>query len=113
MATAATMNSGPGKPLLRGWSHAVASLVACVATVALLLRGGHDSMRLASLLVYGLSLIAAYTASALYHLGPWQGRARTLARAVDHASIFILIAGTYTPFCVNVLSGSLRPTMLI
>lgn len=65
------------------------------------------------MLAYGLSMIELYAVSAVYHLRAWQGRGRGIVRALDHANIFILIAGTYTPFCVNVLSGWLGPTVLV
>ena len=65
------------------------------------------------MLAYGSSMIELYAVSAVYHLGSWHGRRRGIVRALDHANIFILIAGTYTPFCVNVLSGWLRPAMRV
>jgi len=58
-------------------------------------------------------MIELYTVSALYHIGSWPERVRRKLRALDHANIFILIAGTYTPLCFNLLSGWLRPTILI
>ena len=107
------MSTAPAKPLLRGWSHALALVAAVAVTLALALRTRDDPPRLLSMLVYGLSMIALYGVSAAYHLGPWQGRRRTLIRALDHANIFVVIAGTYTPVCVNVLSGWLRPAVLV
>jgi hemolysin III len=53
-----------------------------------------------------------FAVSAAYHLWPWRAAGRRAARALDHASIFIMIAGTYTPFCVTVLSGWLRTAVL-
>jgi hemolysin III len=100
-------------PRLRGWSHAVAAFVAVVATVGLAARGRQDPPLLGPLLVYGASLIFLFTASAVYHLGAWQGRLRTLFRAIDHAGIFVVIAGTYTPVCVTLLSGDLRTWTLV
>lgn len=100
------------KPLLRGWSHAIAVVAAVAATVALSWASRDDLPRLLSLLAYGLSLSALFATSALYHIGTWPGRWRTTLRAIDHANIFFVIAGTYTPICVNVLSGPLRVFML-
>lgn len=100
------------KPLLRGWSHAVAAIGALVVTCALYLQTVHDLPRLVSHMIFGFSLIVLYVVSATYHIGRWQGRWESRLLAFDHANIFILIAGTYTPFCVNVLSGWLRPVML-
>ncbi|HZK67463.1 MAG TPA: hemolysin III family protein [Chloroflexota bacterium] len=102
----------PAKPLLRGWFHAGAAVLSVGATVGLLLRTRNDLVRLLSLLAFGLSMVELYTVSAIYHIGHWQGRTRTVLRSLDHANIFVLIAGTYTPICVNVLTGWLRTTML-
>ena len=93
------------KPLLRGWLHAVAAVGAAGATIGLLVVTPVDPRRLIPVLVFGLSMVALYTISAVYHLGRWQGRRLTMLRAADHASIFVLIAGTYTPICMIVLAG--------
>lgn len=100
------------KPLLRGWSHAIAALGAVVVTIILLLQTHGDTLRFVSLLVFGLSMIALYVGSAVYHIGRWHGRSEAVLRAIDHANIFLLIAGTYTPICVNVLTGTLRVVAL-
>lgn len=100
------------KPLLRGWFHVAAALGAAAATALLLLQTYGDLARFFSMLVFGLSMIELYTVSAIYHVGWWKGRRRAVLRGFDHANIFILIAGTYTPVCVNVLSGWLRVTIL-
>ena len=100
------------RPLLRGWFHVFAAAGAVAATVWLLLQTLDDLVRFFSLLVFGLSMIELYTVSAIYHVGWWKGRRRTALRALDHANIFVVIAGTYTPICVNVLSGWLRVTIL-
>ncbi len=101
------------KPALRGWSHALAAVAAIVVTIALLLQSYDDLVRSASLLIFGLTMIVLYGVSAIYHIGPWQGRPRAVLRALDHANIFLLIAGTYTPISVNVLSGRLRVAVLV
>src|SRR5579883_2612533 len=103
------------KPLLRGWFHAGAALVSLALTVALCWATRHDPPRMISMLVFGLSMIELYTVSAVYHIGTghWSAKTARRLRALDHANIFVLIAGTYTPLCFNVLSGWLRPTLLI
>lgn len=101
------------KPLLRGWFHAFAALGSVAATIGFLLQTIDDLIRFLSLLVFGLSMIELYTVSAIYHIAGWKGRRRTVLRALDHANIFVLIAGTYTPICVNVLSGWLRVSVLV
>jgi hemolysin III len=101
------------KPLLRGWSHALATVGAIALTVALCLRTQDDVPRLVSVLVYGLSMVELFAVSAIYHIGAWRPEVRSKLRAVDHSNIFVLIAGTYTPICFNVLEGWLRVTILV
>ncbi|HEX6291311.1 MAG TPA: hemolysin III family protein [Herpetosiphonaceae bacterium] len=110
--THARSHAAERKPLLRGWSHALAALAAVVVTIILLIETHTDLLRFLSLLIFGLSMIWLYLGSAVYHIGRWQGRRHQVLRALDHANIFLLIAGTYTPICVNVLTGSLRITVL-
>ncbi len=100
------------KPLLRGWLHAGAAVVALAFTVALCWRTLNDPARFFSMLVFGLSMAWLFAVSAVYHIGTWRPETHHKLRAVDHANIFVLIAGTYTPICVNALSGWVRPTFL-
>lgn len=101
------------KPLLRGWSHAVAAVGAIILTVLLGWLGRGDGLRLAALFVFGISTSALYTLSALYHLRePRRPARQRLMRTLDHAGIFIGIAGTYTPFCMLVLQGWQRIALL-
>lgn len=101
------------KPLLRGWSHALAAVISVGLTVALGVRSYDDPIRLLSLLVFGVSTIQLYAVSAIFHIGSWRGRRYAMWRTLDHASIFVVIAGTYTPFCVNVMSGWQGPAVLV
>jgi hemolysin III len=66
-----------------------------------------------SMLIFGLSMIELYTVSAIYHIGNWPAPQRRVLRTIDHANIFILIAGTYTPLCFILLSGWFRIAMLL
>ena len=100
------------KPLLRGYSHAVAAVVAGAGTVVLLVRTAGDTPKLISVLIYGVSLVVLFTVSALYHVGSWSPSRRALLRRLDHTNIFLLIAGTYTPVAVNVLDGVWRYVVL-
>jgi hemolysin III len=101
------------KPLMRGWSHAVAAVASIVLTVILCVLSRHDIPRMISMLIFGLSMIELYTISAVYHIVTWNPAKRRVLRAIDHANIFVLIAGTYTPLCFNILTGWLRTTILI
>jgi hemolysin III len=100
------------KPLLRGYSHAVFAVVAAVGTVILIVRTAGDAPKQLSVLVYGISLVVLFGVSGLYHVGTWSPRRRALLRRIDHADIFLLIAGTYTPVAVNVLGGGWRVAVL-
>ena len=79
------------------------SLAGFVALVALAWAYG-DAWRLASCGVYGASLVGLYLASTLYH-GARRPRAKRLLQALDHCGIYLLIAGTYTPFTLVTLRG--------
>ncbi len=108
-----TLPQAAVKPLLRGWFHALAAVAAVAITAALCWQSRADTPRLLSLAVFGLCMIAVYGVCAVYHIGRWPEATRRRLRALDHANIFVLIAGTYTPLCFNVLSGWLRPALLI
>jgi hemolysin III len=101
------------KPLLRGWLHAGAALIALGFTAVLGWRSWSDWPRLISLLVFGASMVELYTMSAIYHIGHWRPQVLRRLRALDHANIFVLIAGTYTPLCYNLLDGWLRWVILV
>jgi hemolysin III len=58
-------------------------------------------------------MIELYTVSALYHIINWSAARRRVLRAIDHANIFVVIAGTYTPLCFNILTGWVRLAILI
>ncbi len=103
----------PPKPLLRGWLHAAGAVAALITTIVLLVETAGDHARFLSLLVFGLSMILLYVVSAVYHIGTWPERRRTILRTLDHANIFVFIAGAYTPICVILLSGASRITLLI
>ncbi len=65
------------------------------------------------MLIFGLSMIELYTVSAIYHIITWSAAKRRVLRSIDHANIFILIAGTYTPLCFNILTSWVRVTLLV
>jgi hemolysin III len=87
-------------------SHGIAALLALVATPLLILRAVEvgDAAFVAGVAVFCATAVFLYTASTVYHALP-DGRARRVCWLLDHAGIFLLIAGTYTPFTLGVLSG--------
>jgi hemolysin III len=99
------------KPKLRGVSHQVAFFVALTAGVVLvaLAPGKREAW---AAFVYAVSLAGMYGISALYHRRWWTLPARKRMRRLDHAAIFLLIAGTYTPICVVGLHD-VRGTVLL
>jgi hemolysin III len=88
--------ASPAKPLLRGVSHQVAFFCAIVASAVLVVRARPGAATLAAL-VFGASLVMLFGTSALYHRVEWSPEARKRMRRLDHAAIFLLIAGGYTP----------------
>jgi hemolysin III len=90
------------KPILRGRLHQ-AAFFAAVPAAALLIGSAPNGTSRAAAIVYGLSLIALFGASAMYHRGDWSPRVVPRLRRLDHSMIFVLIAGTYTPFCLLAL----------
>jgi hemolysin III len=93
---------------INGITHAAGGLLAALG-LGVLLATAASSGRLDQLVafgVFGLSLIALYAASALYHLLPLSPSGVARLRTLDHMAIFVLIAGTYTPFCLLALDGA-------
>jgi hemolysin III len=103
----------PGKPRWRGVLHQWACLSSVPLGIALVLAAEGARARIA-VTVYALSLVALFGVSAIYHRISWHSlSARRWMRRLDHAMIFLLIAGTYTPFAVLVLHGTLAVAILI
>ena len=100
------------KPLLRGVLHQAAFFISLVAGT-LLVAGVGDERRRAVAAVFAVSVAACFGASALYHRVTWTPRLRPWLRRVDHAGVYLLIAGTYTPVCLLVLHGAWRLAILL
>jgi len=87
------------KPRYRGVSHEIAAILALPGAIGLIhLARGTAATIAAS--VYGGSLVLLFACSAIYHRPQWQPRPRNILGRIDQAAIFVLIAGTYTPFCL-------------
>lgn len=98
------------KPRFRGVSHHVAFYVALLCLPVLVLTASSGVGRTTSV-IYGLSLAALFGCSALLHRGHWSPRAEQWVRKLDHSTIFVFIAGTYTPV-VAIAAASSAPWML-
>jgi hemolysin III len=93
---------------VNGLTHLGGAIAAFFGLIALLVVGWGGTAKVVSVLVYGLSLIALFSASATYHLAKVKPAVLQTLRKFDHSAIFLLIAGTYTPFCVNAFTGFFR-----
>ena len=106
----ATTIDGP-RPLLRGWMHLVCFFLAVPAAVLVIALAASARARLGAA-VYGTGMVALFGVSAAYHRGPWSPTWRRRMQQLDHATIFVMIAGSYTPVCLLVLEGWLAVAML-
>ncbi len=89
------------RPALRGVLHLGATLVALAGTALLLLVANSPTGYVGGA-IFASSLVLLYGTSATYHSIPWGPTARRIVKRLDHAMIFVLIGGTYTPFCLEV-----------
>lgn len=95
------------KPKLRGVLHEIAFAISLV-TGSVLVSLAPDGRARTAALVYALSVAALFGTSAALHRGSWSPRAERLMVGLDHSMIFLLIAGTYTPFAALLLEGRTR-----
>ncbi|MFZ4535229.1 PAQR family membrane homeostasis protein TrhA [Propionivibrio sp.] len=87
------------------WTHLVGALLSLAGAVILIViaASSGDPWKIVSVSIFGATLILLYSVSTLYH--SMRGRAKDILRKLDHLSIYLLIAGTYTPFCLVTLRG--------
>jgi hemolysin III len=100
-----------GRPRLRGVFHQYAFFVS-IGLGMLLVAGASGDKERTSAAVFATTVAAMFGVSALYHRVTWQPAARRWMRRLDHAAIYLLIAGTYTPFGLLALTGAWRWTVL-
>ena len=88
------------------WTHLVGTVLSVTGAIILVVMAAAmgDPWKVVSVSIFGASLILLYSASTLYH--SLRGRAKIILRKLDHLSIYLLIAGTYTPFCLVTLRGA-------
>ena len=88
------------------WTHLVGAVLATIGAVWLLVLAGlgGDPRKIVGVAIYGFSLVVLYSISTLYH--SLRGRAKVVLRKLDHLSIYLMIAGSYTPFCLVTLQGA-------
>jgi hemolysin III len=99
------------KPKLRGWLHAATAPLSLAAGIVLIVLSPNASTRIGSAIFAGSALVL-FTVSAVYHRGTWSPKVWAVLRRFDHANIFLLIAGSYTPFTLLLLEGRDRTVLL-
>lgn len=99
------------KPKLRGWLHAGMAPLALAAGIVLVSLAPSETARLAAS-AFVLPAFVLFATSALYHRGHWSPRAELRLKRLDHANIFLLIAGSYTPFAVLAMKGETRVALM-
>lgn len=99
------------RPRLRGVFHQYAGVVAAGLGVALVASAPAARERLAAA-IFGGCVVLSFGVSALYHRVTWRPAARRLMRRLDHSAVYLLIAGTYTPYGLLVLTGAWRFSVL-
>ena len=99
------------RPRLRGWLHLVNAPLTLAAGVVLIALSPTAPTRLGSM-IYTASALLLFTVSAVYHRGTWSPRVHQFLKRFDHANIFLLIAGSYTPFGLLLLEGTSRTVLL-
>lgn len=94
-----------GEEIFNAVSHIVGGAFGLVALTVGLVYAYPSGVKMTGVSVFAISIIILYTMSALYHFLP-NGRSKAVFRIFDHCTIFLLIAGTYTPFCLIALGGT-------
>lgn len=99
------------KPHLRGWLH-LGMVPLSVVAAAVLLAVTRGSSARTAVLVFGITAVLLFATSAIYHRGRWDPRTEGVLKRLDHANIFLIIAGTHTPFAVLLLPEGQMRTLL-
>ncbi|HET7400031.1 MAG TPA: hemolysin III family protein [Intrasporangium sp.] len=99
------------KPRLRGWLHLGMFPLAAIGGLVLVLLSDPGAVRTASI-VFTVTASLLFGVSAIYHRGTWGPRMHALLKRFDHSNIYLIIAGTYTPFAVTLLPGDQARTLL-
>ena len=101
------MNNYLREPV-NGFTHLAGAILSFIGLLALVIKTalqGHSTIALTAVIIFGISMILLYAASATYHLVVSSDKVISFLSWFDHAMIFLLIAGSYTPFCLIALKG--------
>ncbi|MCH1868140.1 hemolysin III family protein [Nocardioides sp. CFH 31398] len=99
------------KPKLRGWLHLATAPLTLAAGIVLFVLSPNAVTKIGSAVFTGSALVL-FTVSAIYHRGTWSPKVWAFLRRFDHSNIFLLIAGSYTPFSLLLLEGTPRVVLL-
>lgn len=99
-------------PRLRGWMHLVCFVLAIPAGIVVVAMAD-GTKATAGAAVYAVGLVALFGVSGMYHRFPWRPSVKRTFQRLDHTTIFVMIAGSYTPLCLVALDGSTRIAMLV
>ncbi|WP_042277781.1 PAQR family membrane homeostasis protein TrhA [[Clostridium] dakarense] len=94
---------------INGFTHLAGAILSFIGLLALVIKttlNTPSTLALTAVIIFGLSMILLYAASATYHLVISSDKVIGFLRRLDHAMIFVLIAGSYTPFCLIALNGT-------
>ncbi len=100
------------KPMLRGWLHLVCFFLAIPAAIVVVAMATSGRARVGAV-VYAIGLVALFGVSGAYHRGRWTDAKRRLMQRLDHGTIFVMIAGSYTPLCLLALRGWVAVALLV
>ncbi|WP_179479176.1 PAQR family membrane homeostasis protein TrhA [Allobranchiibius huperziae] len=100
------------KPRLRGWLHLGMVPLTLAAAIVMIVLAPSGKPRIGAI-VFGVTALLLFTTSAIYHRGTWGPRAGGLLKRADHSNIFLIIAGTYTPFALMLLPRAQATTLLV
>lgn len=102
------MNTYIREPI-NGLTHLAGAIFAFIGLLAMVIKAvniGESALAVGAVIIFGISMILLYAASATYHMVIARGKVIAFLRKIDHSMIFVLIAGSYTPFCLISLNGT-------
>lgn len=93
---------------INGLTHLAGAILSFIGLIAMIIKvssSGASTIQITSVIIFGISMILLYSASATYHMVVARDKVIAFLRRIDHSMIFVLIAGSYTPFCLISLNG--------
>lgn len=98
------------RPRMKGWIHAAMTPISVVMGVLLVIHAGSGDKW--STAIFSVTAVLLFGVSAVYHLGHWSARGTAILRRMDHANIFLIIAGSFTPLATMLLAPDTAKVLL-